>query len=231
MLAKTSRKLDMGKRVLEFTRLHSDSSPALASAVARLQERLGRADQLAHQQLEGRSTVHVATMRKAELRRQIKRTHLPHLNVAADLASVDEPELTQKFVIPPNTTTYRGFLTAATGMAAEAVTRKELLLKHGLGEEVLTSFQVALDQLETAVEQGAAGRLAHVGATAELDTVAEEVVQIVKLMTALIRIRFAGQPEVLAAWESASNVVAAPRPDTTATPPFGGTAGEVKPAA
>jgi len=143
---------------------------------------------------------------------------------------VEEPDLAQKFVIPPDTTTYRGFLTAVTGMAAEAVTRKDLLLKHGLAEEVLNSFQVSLDQLETATEQGAAGRLGHVGATAELHTVAEEVVQIVKLMTALIRVRFAGQPEVLAAWESASNVVAAPRPDS-ATPPSGTTAGEVKPAA
>src|SRR5919109_3667489 len=79
MLARTRRRLDMGTRVLEFTRLHPDSSPALSSAVARLQERLARADQLARQQLDGLNAVHVATARKVELRRRIKKTHLHHL--------------------------------------------------------------------------------------------------------------------------------------------------------
>jgi hypothetical protein len=123
-------------------------------------------------------------------------------------------------------------------MAAEAETRKELLLKHGLAEEVLTGLEVALDQFETAVEQGAAGRLMHVGATAELNTVAEEVGLVVKVMSGLIRVRFAGHPELLAEWESASNVVAAPKPgekpEAGGTLPSGRTpptAGEVRPAA
>ena len=236
MLAKTRRKLDMGARVLEFARLHPDSSPAFASAVMRLQERLARAKQLAQQQLDGLSTVHVASARKAELRRVMKRTHLHHLSSVAEVASVDEPELARKFVIPRDTHTYRGFQTAASGLVAEAESRKELLLKHGLAEEVLTGLQVALDQLETAVELGNAGRLTHVGATAELGTLAEEVVQVVKVMSGLIRVRFAGQSELLAEWESASNVVAAPKPEdkpvTGTTPPSGGTPpGEVRPAA
>jgi hypothetical protein len=127
---------------------------------------------------------------------------------------------------------------SASGLAAEAENRKELLLKHGLAEEVLTGLQVALDQFDTALEQGNAGRLNHVGATSQLDTVGEEVVQIVKVMTGLIRVRFASQPELLVEWESASNVVAAPRPEdkpgTGAPPSPGGTpptAGDIRPAA
>jgi hypothetical protein len=230
MLAKTRRRLDMGMRVLEFTRLHPDTSPALVAAAARLQDRLARAEQLARQFMDGRSAVHVATARKAELRRLIRRTHLHHLSSVAEMASVEEPELGRKFVIPRDTTTYRGFQTAASGLAAEAQSRKDLLLKHGLAEEVLTGLQVALDQFETAVEQGAAGRLTHVGATSQLDTLGEEVVQIVKVMTGLIHVRFAGQPDLLVEWESASNVVAAPRPEDK--PDTGGSApGDVRPAA
>ena len=90
---------------------------------------------------------------------------------------------------------------------------------------MLSGLQVALDQFETAVEQGAAGRLMHIGATAELNTVGDEVVQIVNVMTGLIHVRFVSQPELLVEWESASSVVAAPKseekPDT----------GEVRPAA
>ena len=228
----------MATRVLQFTRLHQDTSPAFVAAVARLQERLARAAQLARQFNDGRSAVHVATARKIELRRMITRTHLHHLASVAEMASVDEPELARKFVIPRDATTYRGFQAAASGLAAEALSRKELLLKHGLAEEVLTGLDVALDQFETALEQGAAGRLTHIGATSQLDTVADELVQIVKVMTGLIRARFASQPDLLVEWESASNVFAAPKPEdkpvTGSTPPAGGTSGtggQVKPAA
>jgi hypothetical protein len=83
------------------------------------------------------------------------------------------------------------------------------------------------------VEQGAAGRLAHVGASAELVVVADAGVQVVNVMNGLIRIRFGNQPELLAAWESAKNVLATPRPgetkpSTDGTPPADGA---VKPAA
>ncbi len=224
-MARTRRKLEMGSRVLEFARLHQDTSPAFVAAVARLQERLARADDLDREFMDGRSAVHVATARKAELRRRILRVHLRHLSSVAQVASVEEPELARKFVIPRGTTTYRAFQTAASGLAAEAESRKELLLKHGLAEEVLSGLQVALDEFETAVEQGAAGRLTHIGATAELITVDEDVVQIVKVMTGLIHVRFASQPEVLVEWESASNIVAAPKPEEKPD------TGEVRPAA
>jgi hypothetical protein len=224
----------MGLRVLEFTRLHPNMSPALVAAAARLQERLDRAAQLARQFNDGRSAVHVATARKRELRRRIMRTHLHHLSNVAKAASKEEPELALKFVIPRDATTHRGFQAAASGLAAEAESRKELLLKHGLGVEALTGLQAALDEFETALEQGAGGRLTHVGATSQLDTAGEDVVQIVKVMTGLIRDWFASQPDLLVEWESASNVVAAPKPDTGATPSSGGTpptGGEIKPAA
>src|SRR5215212_10685075 len=132
MLAKTRRKLNMGKRVLEFSRLHSDSSPGYVAAVARLQERLARADELARQQLDGRSEVHAATARKVELRRQMKQTHLHHLFSVAQVASVEDPDVLEKLLFPSDATTYQAFQTAATGIAAEAESRKDLLLKHGL---------------------------------------------------------------------------------------------------
>jgi hypothetical protein len=230
MRALTRRQLEMGQRVLEFSRQHADPSPGYVAAAARLQERLERAQQLARQQVDGRSEVRTSTLRKAELRRLMLSAHLHHLASVARFAAVEEPEVLQKFDFPPDATTYLAFRTVAAGMVAEAESRKELLMKHGLSDEVLSNLKVVLDQFESEVEQGAAGRLAHVGATAELVTVAEEVVQMVKVMNALVRIRFANQPELLAAWESASNVVATPRPEnpetggtTPGTPPSGGT--------
>ncbi len=77
-------------------------------------------------------------------------------------------------------------------------------------------------------------RQAHLSHLAqELRSVADEVVQLVNVMDGLNRYRFMKDAELLAAWESASNVLATPRsgtpkPAPEVTPPAGG---EVRPAA
>lgn len=90
-----------------------------------------------------------------------------------------------------------------------------------------------LDQFDAAVEQGLAGRQAHVGAGAELHAVANEIVQIVRVMDGLNRYRFGQDAEALAAWESASNVAGSPRAGMNGRPGPGDppAGGEVRPAA
>ena len=231
MKATTRRTLEMGQRALDFSRARPDSSPGYAAALARLEDRLKRADQLATQQREGILEARVATARKRDLRRTMKKAHLDHIASVAEAASREEPELAQKFVLPRRATSYLAFRTAARGMEAEAESRKELLVKHGLSEPVLQALAVALDQFDTAVEQWSRARIAHVGASAELDTVADEVIEVVKVMNGLNHFRFANDPEASAAWESASNTVATPRPTPEVVPqnpPAAG--GEVRPA-
>ena len=223
----------MGTRALDFSRAHPDASPGYTAAVTRLEERLARAQQLAAQQRDGLLQVRASTVRKVELRRTMRQAHLSHLAQVAKVAAREVPELAQKLVLRPGTTTYLAFRTAARGMAAEAQNQKEMLVKHGLAETVLDNLVQALDQFDAAVESGAGGRQAHVGASAELRAVAEEVVQIVRVMDGLNRYRFLNDPERLAAWESASNVLASPRngtpkPGPESAPPAGG---EVRPAA
>ena len=53
MNAKTRRKIEMGTRALDFSRAHPDASPGYAAALASLEQRLARADQLAAQQRDG----------------------------------------------------------------------------------------------------------------------------------------------------------------------------------
>ena len=72
------------------------------------------------------------------------------------------------------------------------------------------------------------------GASAELKAVADEVVQIVNVMDGLNRYRFMNDAELLAAWESASNVLATPRSGTSTRPapdPAPPAGGEIRPAA
>jgi hypothetical protein len=231
MNAKSRRKIEMGARALEWSRAHPSTSPGYASAFARLEDRLKRAEQLADQQRNGFLEVRRATARKRELRRQMKLAHLAHLTRVAEVASDEEPELAEKFAMPGRINTYSGFRTAARGITAEAESRKELLVKYGLSEDVLSELNQLLDEFDEVVEQGAQGRAAHVGASIELDNVANEVVQVVAIMTGLNRVRFATNQELLSAWESTSSVVATPRPTEKPGAPPQPSNGEVTPAA
>ena len=57
------------------------------------------------------------------------------------------------------------------------------------------------------VQRGAEGRRVHIGARANLEVVSDEVVQIVKILDGYNRHRFVAQPDLLAAWTYARNVV------------------------
>jgi len=57
------------------------------------------------------------------------------------------------------------------------------------------------------------GRRAHVGARAELQHIAREVVRIVNVMDGFNRIRFAADSESLAAWVSSRKVLAHSAPN------------------
>ena len=231
MNAKSRRKIEMGRRALDFSRANPDSSPGYTVAVNRLEERLARADQLARQQREGLLEVRAATARKRDLRRLMKRAQLAHLTRVAKVASREVPEVAEKFLLKPGTTTYLAFQTAARAIADEARNQQEILAKYGLVETALESLVQSLDQFDAAVEQGAVGRRAHVGASAQLQAVADEIVQMVGAIGGLNHYRFVNDAELLAAWESASNVLATPRPTPAPQDPTPPTEGDIRPAA
>jgi hypothetical protein len=224
----------MATTVLEFSRAHPDESAGYVAALARLGDRLARAQVLATQQREGILERRTASARKREIRQTVSRAHLKHLASVAEMAEREVPELSQKFVLNRDANSYLAFRTAARGMQAEAESRKEVLVKHGLVESVLDGLGLALDLFDAALEQGAEGRRSHVAASAELDEITDELVQLVKVLDAMNRFRFAQEPELLVAWESASNVSdpsrsspPKPTPEAPPAPP----AGEVRPAA
>ncbi len=96
-------------------------------------------------------------------------------------------------------------------MQVEAQTRRQELVKHGLVEPLLDDLGRLLDELDAVSERGQEARRVHVGATAQLEVASSEVVRLVKALGGLNRYRFVNDPELLAQWESASNVVAGRR--------------------
>lgn len=237
MNRQVSSRLEMGARALEFSRAHPVDSSGYATALKQLEEQLARSEQLAKEQERGTTEVRAATARKSELKRSIRRSQLVHLGRVAERAAKDVPELAQKFDLPRIPTRNLAFRTVARTMVEEAQQQKELLVKHGLVAEILDSLGQSLDQFDQAVERATEGRRVHIGAGANLEAVADEVVQIVKGLDGYNRFRFAAEPDLLAAWAAASNVIGPPRTGgqadgrTVTSPGTPPQAGQIKPAA
>jgi hypothetical protein len=206
MKAKTRRKIETGIRALRFSQAHPDPSPGYATTLASLQERLARAEQLITLQRDWIAQVRRITVQKENLRRLMRRAQLRHLTRVAEGAAKENPELAQKFVLRSENIPYLEFQATARAMLAEAQNHKELLVKHGLAETLLEGLVKNVNQFDTAMEQGSEARRGHVGASAELDLIEDEIMHLVRVMDALNRFRFADQGELLAEWESASNV-------------------------
>jgi hypothetical protein len=196
----------MGRSVVAFSEAHPDSSAGYATTLSRLKDRLARAAELIQRQQQGFKLVRGATVQKRDLRMLIVRSQLKHIVRVAELAATEVPEVAQKFVLPREQIPYLEFQAAAHALLAEALNNKELLVKHGLAETLLDDLVKNVTLFDQAMAQSTEARQTHVSAGAELDSISDEIVHLVKVMDTLNRSRFHGVMEVLVAWESASNV-------------------------
>jgi hypothetical protein len=202
-----SLRLEMGARALEFSTAHPLDSPGYATALKELQELLALGNQLAEEQERGTTEFRAATARRRELKRSLRRSQLIHLARAAERASREVPGLAEKFSLPRIPIRNLAFRTVVRTMVDEADQQKELLVKHGLVEDVLQAARKSLDEFDGLVERASEGRRVHIGAAANLFAVAGQLVEIVRMLDGLNRYRFASQPDLLAAWTAASNIV------------------------
>jgi hypothetical protein len=207
MNKRISARLNMAHRALEFSTAHRVDDAGYATSLKQLEEQLVRANQLAEEQSRGLAEVRSATEEKDTLKRRIRRSHLRHLARVAQKAATEVPELAGKFDLPR--VPFRGlaFRAAARSMLEEAEQRKAVLITHGLVEPVLQKARESLDQLDAAVERGAQGRRRHIEASAALDVATDQAVQQVKILDGYNRVRFVEDPERLAGWIAASNII------------------------
>lgn len=237
----------MGQRALEFAREFPDAAPGYVSAVERLERSLARFDQLLELQRIGLEQEKVAGAQRERIRTLMLRGHLSHMMRVAKLVDAEVPGVALKFRAGSLKGSFLTFRTGAKTMLAEVQGRRELFVRHGLAEPVIEGLVPLLAELDSVTLQSASGRRAHISATEELHKMAREIVQVVRTLEGLNQVRFAGKPEHLAAWKSASRVtrvksvpaaagsasgpspspVPTPLPEAQDRPP----AGEEKPAA
>ena len=127
MNGESRRKIEMGRRALEFCVAHPDTEPGTATVVTRLEQLVARAEDTATAQRNGLVQVRAATLRKRELRRAMRAGPIAHLNDVGRAAAREEHELGNTFRYKPGASSYLSFRTAARAMAAAAMLRPAVL--------------------------------------------------------------------------------------------------------
>jgi hypothetical protein len=227
MNADVRRKIEMAARVREFSRAHPSDDPSYATMLGRLEDRLTRADALATQERAGLIAERAATARRNALRRRMHFQLLRHLVRVGEAAAKDAPALVGKFRLRSRSATHKAFVISAKAMLADGVANQDLFVSLGLSARMLDELGKAITQFEEVTQSGIGGRTGHIGARADLDAVAIDLLELVELLNTFNQFRFQDNPELAAAWESARMVLGpirskpeAPPPEGTETPPL-----------
>ncbi|HXE56971.1 MAG TPA: hypothetical protein VNK43_03145 [Gemmatimonadales bacterium] len=233
MTTQIRRVIDMLLRVLMFSRANPSDDPGHATTLSRLEERAARMQALVAQEKSGRIAVRAAVVTKRELRRAIQEALVMLARIAASVTR-EEPEIVVRLSLPRPHSSQQEFLAGSRVVVTEAEEHREVLVKYGMPPAFLEELSTLLDRYQTAIDEKNAGLAAHVGASADLHSVAAEVRALVKLLDAVNRRRFRNEPEKLAQWRSAKDVVRRAR-ETPAPPadqgPEGGGQGTLESAA
>jgi hypothetical protein len=200
--------------------------------LGQLEEKVARMEGLAKQERGGFLITHASAVLRRSLRRRLHHELLRHLVTVADVAAAGQPGMAERFELPSASATNEAFRTHARKMLEQGQAQQELLARHGLADKLLQDLAAAVDDFDASVAESNQGRRDHVGARADLKAVSDEVMRLAELLDGLNRYRFAGKAELLAAWESARNVVTGPRPAGEVPPVDPPKAeGDVRPAA
>jgi hypothetical protein len=211
MNATSRRKYEMGVSTVKFNRSHPDTDPDYQLPATELERLVALFAAVAAAQREGLVNHGNAAARRHELRRGMMLIPIAHLAEVGRIASKEDPSLRNTFTFKPGANTYVAFRTTAGTMVAAAQAHKDTLKKYGLTESVLDEFVQRLEEFDAATALAVEGRTAHRGATEKLNAVASEIVQTVRVMDARNRQRFAGDPQLLTSWISASTILGTPR--------------------
>jgi len=207
MNAQLRRRLEMAGRVREFLRAHKTDGVGEGLGLAKLEELVQRGEVLASQQRSGIVERRSSTKRRNNLRRALQTKLLLYLRAVGAVAAKENAELAVQFQVPPSNASHEALLTMARGMLEKATLHKDVLVNRGMSEQLLGDLAGALGEFEQTIEATRAAQRQHIGASADLEAVAAEIAEQVRVLDGLVRYRFGDNAELMGAWASARNVL------------------------
>lgn len=205
MHSNTQLRLEMADRAVGFVRAHPAVDPQSAQVEARLIGLVERAHELAQQERAGQVTGAAAVAHKVELRQELE-TDYSSLVGIAKVAAKENPSIAVHRGIPTHGANELTFLSVVRVGIAEAFAARELLAQYGLSDQLLLSLTAGLDAYDAALTRQANALATRVGAGAALHAIGLQIMDVVRNLDALYRVRFKKDRELMAAWKSARNV-------------------------
>ena len=205
MNALLRRRLEMAGRVRDFLRAHKTDAVGEGLGLAKLEELIARAEALEAQQRAGVVAARSSVKQRERIRGALTTKLLLYLRALGALG--EGTEMAVQFQVPPSNASHRALLTVAGDMLGKATAQKDVLLARGMPPTLLDDLAAALGEFEKTIEATRAGRRNHVGASADLQSVAAEIKKQVRALDGMVRYRFGDNPELMGAWRSARDVL------------------------
>jgi hypothetical protein len=205
MNANTRRRLSMAARAVDFLNANPDSDPTWTAVATRISDCVTRAETELQQETEGKAQEHASRAQRGTIRSALVK-EMRHLTRVVQLAATEHRELAG--ILPAFHADQPHHLLVATAqvMLTAVTASKELLAPYGLSQALFDQMTADIAAFDSSTESSHTGRSTHVGAHNDLETTVSQAVALVGVMNGLVEQRFAGQSNLLAAWESARNI-------------------------
>jgi hypothetical protein len=211
MQRRTRSQVVMGASAKGFSVSHPMESAGYQSAVTGLSALVDEATVLDAEQREGIIAERSGAATRRNAIDRVWDLHLPHMAAAARRAEGELPDLRRTLQLAPTKDTLAARRGAAGSMLEAVQARKDVLARYGLDEAVLADLEQALAEYDAANAQCAAARGKHVRASARLAGVGQEIVELVRILDGLYRVRLKHDEALLAEWYTLSTVRAESR--------------------
>ena len=199
MLKKTKDQLDVGLHGATFADEHPDANPIITAAGTNLAGLNDRGITLAGQLEAADYNRQAAIAGRVRVEESINRRLRAVQNIAV-YAALRQPEAAIRFRMPGEKGGMRGYASRVRGVLKVVNANRELLLTYGMPDTMPEELQADLEQFERFVEQGAVAQHARAELREQLAEVARQLMQGVRHLDGLYRIRHAGNLELLNAW-------------------------------
>ena len=147
------------------------------------------------------------TQRQRTLRRLLREQHLRPIAEVANAALRDLPGIDKATRVPAAQLPTTKLLAAAAAFREAATPYEQVFVQHGLSADFLAQLDAAIEELQQAEQGHNRTKQRRVGAKTGI---ANEIVRgrmAVRMLSAFVTARFAGNVEVLAKWRSAKKVL------------------------
>jgi hypothetical protein len=204
---KIRRNLEMGMRVRDFGATHSSLSPAGsrgAELLAALGPLLERLDTLAAAQASGVTAAREATKAKASARTKLKDS-LTGIQLTAEGLNGKMPGVVDKFRLP-NKITEQSLLASGRAFAKDALPLKAEFIILEMPASFITDLDADITHFETKLTDARTAKDARIAATADMQSVMAQVLEIIKELRAYMRNKLRDDDGLLNAWQAASRV-------------------------